>query len=307
MISQSETLNGANFNNVDICPICSCPSFTVVGSRRSIHPRPVLTFQIRRCVRCNHWFTSPSPTQVYLSQLYSQGSLSVLGRGWEQDTVRSFNEATHPDVDLLSSNWVVRDAAALVPDRYLEIGPGNGSMMRTFEAMSWECFAVEPGRWARGKANFYEDIVNVPAGATFKVIVANDVLEHMAEPATGFSMCARKLDRGGRFYCSFPNVESFRAKCGKINWRMVRPLGHLHYFSKGSVVKLLEDNKLLALRIDTYDKLRAGAVKTVFAHLFQRDFRKAAGALIHTMNSTLSTLIEKYGSGDQWRVIATRH
>ena len=220
--------------------------------------------------------------------------------------MRTFNEATPLDVDLLSGNWVVQDAAGLVPDRYLEVGPGNGSMMRTFEAMGWECFAVEPGSWARGKENFYEDIDNVPAGATFKVIVANDVLEHMAEPARGFSMCAGKLDHGGRLYCSFPNVESLRAKCGKINWRMVRPVGHLHYFSKGSVLKLLEDNKLLAVRIDTYDKLSAGPVKPIFDHLLQRDLRKAAGALRHRLNSTLSTLIEKYGSGDQWRVIATR-
>jgi hypothetical protein len=83
-------------------------------------------------------------------------------------------------------------------------------------------------------------------------------------------------------------------------------VGHLHYFSKGSVLKLLEDNKLLAVRIDTYDKLSAGPVKPIFDHLLQRDLRKAAGALRHTLNSTLSTLIEKYGSGDQWRVIATR-
>jgi SAM-dependent methyltransferase len=306
MISESETLDRSNLIDVDSCPICSSASFAVVGSRKSIHPRPVLIFQIRRCYGCNHWFTSPAPTQAYLSQLYSQGSLSVLGKGWEENTARSFNDATHPNVDSSSGNWVVQDATALAPERYLEIGPGDGSMLHAFKAMGWECFAVEPGSWARDKANFYRDIADLPAAATFKVIVANDVLEHMTEPAAGFSLCARKLARGGRFYCSFPNAESFRAQHGKTNWRMVRPVGHLHYFSKKSIGKLLADNGLQALRIDNYDKLSAGAVKTIFDRLSQLDFRKAAGALRNTINSTLSTLIEEYHSGDQWRVIATR-
>ena len=84
-----------------------------------------------------------------------------------------------------------------------------------------------------------------------------------------------------------PNRESLRARRDRQKWRMVRPLGHVNYYSKNSIA--------LAL------KLAGFAVRYIHAtDLNELRFPRRR-------QDIKPALIEILGLGDQWIVIAERY
>ena len=76
----------------------------------------------------------------------------------------------------------------------------------------------------------------------FDVIVLSDVLEHVEDPFSLVRKVSELIKNGGSVYCSFPNNQSLRALLLKERWRMIRPFGHLHFFSEKSLRILFESN-----------------------------------------------------------------
>jgi hypothetical protein len=72
-----------------------------------------------------------------------------------------------------------------------------------------------------------------------ELLVAFDVLEHVSDPASTLRSLWKLAAPKARLYCAMPNRESLRARRDRQNWRMVRPLGHVNYYSKKSITKAL--------------------------------------------------------------------
>jgi hypothetical protein len=81
-----------------------------------------------------------------------------------------------------------------------------------------------------------------------------------------------------------PNLESLRAAVGRRRWRMLRPLGHVHYWSRSSVAKAFS---------------RAG-----FGVEEMRKTDLWLPGPIRTLRSAVKATIEYLGLGDQWIVSA---
>jgi hypothetical protein len=241
------------------------------------------------------------PDQAYLVELYATSSRSVFGEGWESVLGEAFESKVPPDT---RSKWIRSREAASRHGRYLEIGPGDGSLLRYFDSRQWECYAVEPGAWARGSDNFVESLDQLSGEVIFDVVVASDVLEHTSDPLGTLRRLSDLLAVDGRIYLSFPNSSSLRARIQKERWRMIRPIGHLHYFSRESVTELLARSNLALQHIENYDlleplRLQARAFLSAARELAPRRAVRVAGSV------AISLLSEGMRRGDQWRIIAS--
>ncbi|MBN1688511.1 MAG: class I SAM-dependent methyltransferase [Candidatus Omnitrophica bacterium] len=125
---------------------------------------------------------------------------------------------------------------------YLEIGCGDGKLFSRFRERAKVCYGVEPGNWF-DEPTIVTDITKLPSGLKFDVIVLHDILEHLEDPLGMMQRCKNLSNQGARIYCSFPNKDSWVAKVRKEKWDMVRPFGHLHYFSKKSSAILFDTSK----------------------------------------------------------------
>ena len=88
------------------------------------------------------------------------------------------------------------------------------------------------------------------ADATFDVVVAMMVIEHLYDPFHAFAEVARVVKPGGAAFVNLPNVGSLRCRLqllgGKLpvtsqpNWFEIREWdgGHLHYFTVAEVKRL---------------------------------------------------------------------
>nr|MBP6948922.1 class I SAM-dependent methyltransferase [Candidatus Paceibacterota bacterium] len=134
---------------------------------------------------------------------------------------------------------------------YLEIGVGSGKLFNYFEKKANISFGVEPGSWVLGnsKKNIVPSIEKLPKDINFDLIIAHDVLEHLTDPIMMLSDLKKTSNEGCIISCTFPNKDSFKAKIQKEKWHMVRPLGHLHYFSKKSIRIMFEKSEWTILEI----------------------------------------------------------
>lgn len=267
-----EGYEGDTFESQATCPFCH-EGAVFVGETRNIHPEHPVEFSLRRCKSCRHMWIDPMPTQPFLDHLYRQASNSVIGMGWETIDKRSL---------ALPEQRILAAEQTSTPGRYFELGVGKGLLYERFRNLGWDCLGVEPGDWGAGISGVVRSLSDVPEG-TFDVIVAVDVLEHVSDPIGMLNVLRSLAGPNTRLYAAFPNHQSFRFLIQKEKWRMVRPLGHVHYFSKRSAATMFREAGFTILSARSNDLWERGLVRHPKSLIF--------GA------------VQAVGLGDQWLIV----
>ena len=210
------------------CPICQDNS-TVIDVVRTINPQSLAEVELRCCVSCGHWWHSSVPSQEELVKMYTSASPFVVSEGAKE----SYQAKTQID----SFHKYILARVDTKPGTYLEIGAGGGCLLRRFRSMNYDCYGVDPGQWVEDVSIFHS-IDDIPTDLNFDIFVLQDVLEHVIDPLGMLLLLRDKANHGSSIYCSFPCNDSRPARAYKGKWAMVRPYGHLHYFSLASAHKM---------------------------------------------------------------------
>jgi SAM-dependent methyltransferase len=270
-----EGFSGAIFDSQFDCPVCSGLS-RIIDKAYNINPLKPYAFSLRRCHVCGHWWIDPMPTQGFLDHLYRIASYSVIGVGWESEAKL---QLTVPE------RYVVRQLINRNAGNYFEFGVGKGLLFQILRKKGWDCLGIEPGKWGSGIVGVYPTCESLPKSRKYDVLVALDVLEHVRNPAVLLRSLQALAAPGATLYLAFPNCQSLRALLHHGKWRMVRPLGHVHFWSKKSVMQMLENCDLGVKELFTSDLVE------------WRDVPKPPRKLY-------GSLAQALGLGDQWIVKA---
>jgi|YNPBryunderm2012_1023409.scaffolds.fasta_scaffold20302_2 2-polyprenyl-3-methyl-5-hydroxy-6-metoxy-1,4-benzoquinol methylase len=159
-----------------------------------------------------------------------------------------------------------RRLLALVPPapvKILDVGTAHGYLGAALAAMGHTVVGIEAdAEAARAAAAHYaaiycEDVARHPrlAEVPFDVVVAADVLEHLADPAATLRWLVGLLAPGGRILVSVPNVAFLTVRLGLLVGRFeYQPRGildrtHLRFFTRRSLFALLRDGGLRPRRV----------------------------------------------------------
>ena len=265
----AEAFPGKAFFEAPACPICASLG-KVRHSAFNINPDKTHAFDLRICPQCSHGWIDPMPSQQLLNYLYSRGSLSVIGEWGPTPTV--------PE-QMCAARELTR-----LPMRYFELGVGRGTLYQQFLASGWQCMGVDPGAWSSANPNVFKDLSEVPSGTEADLLVAFDVLEHLADPISALRMLRKIAAPNARLYCAMPNRESLRAMYYRETWRMLRPLGHVNYFSRKSVKRAIQAAGFEVELLKATDLWQVRIPRN-FSHL-------------------ILNLVELLSLGDQWIVVA---
>jgi len=224
--------------DVSLCPICGGRS-SIIDTVKTINPNCSDTVNLRDCSVCRHWWIDPLPKQDYLSQLYAKNSLFVVHKGYDEEA-----KSSQVDMELMQKYAAKIFRLISKPEKFnfLEIGVGHGHTFKYFEGKSNLCYGVEPGCWRTANPNIVSDIENIPKDIKFDIMVIQDVLEHLTDPVAMLTKLKCMASKDCVITSGFPNKDSIAAQFFKGNWRMVRPLGHIHFFSSRSIVKAFNEN-----------------------------------------------------------------
>ncbi len=231
-----EILNGINFIEKNNCPICENNSRNI-DTVYTINPESELKVTLKECLYCKHWWVSPMPRQELLNKLYSVGSLYVVNKGYSGTVVENSKELFHQiskEVSFLGVNSQTK---------YLEVGIGNGILFNAIEKIADVAVGIEPGQWSYKSKNVFSDICEVSNKNKFNLINIQDVLEHLEDPISMMKIVFGLSEEKAIISCGFPRSDSLEARVRKGKWRMLRPLGHLHFFSYKSLSIMLEESQ----------------------------------------------------------------
>lgn len=210
------------------CPSCSKQQ-SIMSTADEISQ---MKYELLKCKNCEHQWTFPMPKQNDLDRWYQQSSSLVLGNGTNENY-------SDPNVFAQSTHWVISDLKEVIPGTLLEIGPGNGSLLRSLRKLGWNCYGVDPGRYISDK-KILSSLQELPKGVCFDVVMFQDVLEHIADPFDYIEKISSITNEKSIFYISVPYSQSLEARLLKGRWEMAKPFGHLLYFSKDSMRTMLQ-------------------------------------------------------------------
>jgi len=291
-----------------VCRICNGKEHAnLVGHAPLIDPQSSEIVAIVTCGACQHWWTLPSPSQQEVTQMYSAGDPRVIGSGWDDCTTQSANSCS-----LATGHWVQQflRMSDITPGTCLEVGPGDGSLMRTLTRDGWECVGIEPGPWLEDESIF-SSIDDLPEGFKVDILILHDVLEHMVEPDFELERACLRLKEGGLIFAAFPYADSLEARTLGSQWPMVRPFGHLHYFSRKSAELLFDQVGAPLIHIDV---ARVLSRQAALLQLLKRPLSAIYGAIRHhsfreffrRLSLVRSDLVGFVSRGDQLHVVALK-
>jgi SAM-dependent methyltransferase len=131
--------------------------------------------------------------------------------------------------------------------RILDVGCGIGFFLEEARDAGWEALGTEYGQRpidiARSKGLSVVDASTGPLSfdpASFDVITAFEVLEHLRDPVAEVETAARLVRPGGLFYCTTPNFDSLSRRLLRERWSVIEYPEHLNYFTVSTLSRLLE-------------------------------------------------------------------
>jgi hypothetical protein len=283
-----------------LCPICTSKS-TVVDVVKITDIECEDTMSLRSCSLCRHWWIDPLPKQEYLSRLYATNSLLVGCKSSDEESIKLKVDNTMLQRYVCK---ILKHVSKSGNFNFLEVGVGWGHVFKYFSEKANLCYGVEPGSRKPSHPNIVSDIENIPKNIQFDIIVIQDVLEHLSDPIAMLSKLRNIANKNCVITTGFPNKDSLQAQLKKGKWRMIRPLGHIHFFSSRSIItafhksgwEIIEKQNCRPAQISLWQAIWH-AIKIFNWKLFKNPF---LGIYKLSKSILVQLLIEK----DQWFVQA---
>ena len=154
------------------------------------------------------------------------------------DLVKSHYREVQSSIDVL---WFDRISRSFTRGKeglkVLDIGCGNGVLLRQFQKRGCVCFGSDPSPWVLEYAEQYgyklipriEEAGIAPN--LFDIITATSTLEHVARPLEHLKHIMAAVKHGGVVYLTVPNYGSLPIRLHLVQGRLVNPPGHCNYFT----------------------------------------------------------------------------
>ncbi|MHC4440061.1 MAG: class I SAM-dependent methyltransferase [Planctomycetota bacterium] len=206
------------------CPVCNGP-----GDKE----RRVGKYCLSKCLACS--FVYANVTDEEIEQVnFNFG-----------DSVKCHYREVQSGIDAL---WFERISTNLTQGKeglkVLDIGCGNGVLLRQFQKRGSVCFGSDPSPWAREYAEQYgytmlrriEEAGIAPN--FFDIITATSTLEHVSRPLEHLKHIMAAVKHGGVVYLTVPNYGSLPIRLHLVKGRLVDPPGHCNYFTAKTLKNL---------------------------------------------------------------------
>jgi 2-polyprenyl-3-methyl-5-hydroxy-6-metoxy-1,4-benzoquinol methylase len=237
------------------CPVCN-------GSGEK--ERQVGKYDLLKCRLCSFVYADATDEQI------EQVNFNF------GDSVKCHYREVQSSVDVM---WFDRISTILTQGKkglkVLDIGCGNGVLLRQFQKRGCICFGSDPSPWAREYAQQYEYKL-LPrieeAGIApnyFDIITTTSTLEHVARPIEHLKHIITAVKEGGLIYLTVPNYGSLPIRLRLVKGRLVDPPGHCNYFTAKTLRNLFVQKglkeKISHIRVRSYGIPEIHAVYRLFS------------------------------------------
>lgn len=229
-----------------ICPLCGSESLKELHGI-TCYAKP---FRVDRCTGCGFIFMNPRFTDRVILDFYGEDYYSGKADYAYSDERRIWPYACH-----------VWDRRIRVIRRYvkggnfLDIGSAFGGLLSRADRY-YKTYGIEISPYSvlhsasNTRAVIHNGTLNDHPFEPdfFSVITMIEVIEHLPDPRFVIGECSRLLKKGGVLVIQTANMEGLQAVRQGENYAYYMP-GHLSYYSRRCLVRLLKENGFSRVRI----------------------------------------------------------
>ena len=246
-------------NAIVLCPLCEGSGSEVFVGRDQLMGLPG-DFYYRECCDCGALYQAPAPDAQTIAGFYPDNYLDhdqppvTKSFGW----LRCGVLASHFGYRSLAKGGLQRLLGRLasfffyrdeVPFNQggdaLDVGCGNGKFVQKLSALGWHASGVEFSESAAQAGILAGLEISVGtleqaqfAGASFDLITARHLIEHLPEPKQFMAEINRLLRPGGRLLIRTPNSNALGRRWFGANWYANDPPRHLVLFTPGNLTQI---------------------------------------------------------------------
>lgn len=197
-------------------------------------------FNVYKCSKCGfsktEFKTSKKKNAELYKKYYPRQNFDAKGVRKEDYQVGSRFRLWRKGLLFNAQHWVKPGSTVL------DVGCGLGFGLMELEGMSCKAYGIDPDRNVLRVAKKLK--LNIKIGTMednlfknkkFDYIIANQVLEHLDEPAKFLRLCKKSLKKGGKIILSLPNTDSLTRRMLGRNWLHWHIPYHLNHFGKKSM------------------------------------------------------------------------
>jgi 2-polyprenyl-3-methyl-5-hydroxy-6-metoxy-1,4-benzoquinol methylase len=244
-----------------LCPICNG-----LGNEE----RQVGKYCLLKCRVCNFIYANATDQEIEHVNFHFD------------ESVKCHYREVQSSIDFL---WFDRISDRLTQGReglrVLDIGCGNGVLLRQFQKRGCVCFGSDPSPWAREYAQQYgytllgciEEADIAPE--SFDIVTSTSTLEHVARPLEHVQHIMAVLKQGGIAYITCPNYGSLLIRLRILKGRLVNPPGHCNYFTAQTLRNLFMQKGLKEQVAEV--RIRSYGIPEIHA-VYGRFSRRKSGA-----------------------------
>lgn len=233
-----------------LCNLCNSNDYTEVfpAGKAQIH-------RVVKCNKCNLIYANPQTDNVSdVEKIYLQSNSNDSG-------LNSFNSK---DNQYLQKQFLqLKDYSKIIDfvERkekgiFLEIGSYAGIFLNEARKRGWDVLGIEP---LEIPADYSEHELKIRVIRNYfeeadirkesiDVIVACHVIEHVPNPMSFVQKAFELLKPGGKLILETPTYDSLMFKIFKHRERSMRCEGHIYFFTKKTLIKLVENNGFKVLK-----------------------------------------------------------
>jgi len=139
--------------------------------------------------------------------------------------------------DLAWFDWLV---GRFPGTNVLDIGCGNGLLLRRYQQAGWKVAGVDPAPWAQtDDYPVFAEMAQAPRGF-YDVVMCTSVLEHVPHPVEMLKQAVAATRPGGVVYMSVPSFDSWAARRQAERMRPQTAPFHCNFFTVGDLRHLCE-------------------------------------------------------------------
>jgi len=218
------------------CLICKGSELTTLQDYKKIN--------LCKCKSCGFVFAKDIPCKKTLVEYYSNNyeRTSYLS----PITISRYNEILDRFEDFKKTG------------KLLDIGAGYGFFLEIARQRGWDVYGTELTDEAvnhckeKGLKMFKGELQNIDFGdLEFDVIISIEVIEHINNPNEYLKKANEILRKGGKFYLTTPNYNSYLRYRLKEDYNVIEYPNHLCYYTRKTLAKLFNDNGFRTHNIQT--------------------------------------------------------